>query len=417
MLPWLGGLIVLGTIYGIVKRWETRLVLFSAGLLMAIVALKPMEAFAAFTKSMTNPGLISAILSVMGFAYVMKLTKCDQHLVHLVAGAVSKIRFALIPAATLATFFINIALPSAAGAAAAVGAVLIPVLMAAGVHPAVAAAAVLAGTFGSVLSPGSSHINMVAKMSNLSVVETIAVVSSTAIIAGVIGALSLAAVAYLRKEHAGHVSDVAAGDNGLKVNFLMAMVPLVPLVLLLLGSLESFKAWKMTVPAAMLIGTMIAVAVSRTSPVAVTKSFFDGMGIAYGDIMGIIIAAGVFTAGLTQVGLIQALLDNLTGAKSAIGAAGTWGPMLIAILSGSGDAATIAFNEAVTPHAAQFGLSTGQLGTLAALAGALGRTMSPVAGAAIVVAGIAKVNPIEVAKRNAPGMIIASIVAFVLMGL
>jgi DcuC family C4-dicarboxylate transporter len=57
------------------------------------------------------------------------------------------------------------------------------------------------------------------------------------------------------------------------------------------------------------------------------------------------------------------------------------------------------------------------LGTLASLAGSLGRSMSPVAGAAIVVSGIAGVNPIEVAKRNAPGMILASIVAFVMMGL
>lgn len=91
--------------------------------------------------------------------------------------------------------------------------------------------------------------------------------------------------------------------------------------------------------------------------------------------------------------------------------------MLVAILSGSGDAATIAFNEAVTPHAATFGLTIERLGTLASLAGALGRSMSPVAGAAIIVSGIANVNPMEVAKRNAPGMIIASIVAFIMQGI
>ncbi len=418
MLPWIGVLIVLVVIYAILKRYETRMVLFTAGLVMAIISLEPMSAFAQFQKSMTNAGLISAICSVMGFAYVMKLTKCDQHLVHAVAGTVAKARAILIPATTIATFLINIALPSAAGCSAAVGAVMIPVLMAAGVHPAVAAAAVLAGTFGSVLSPGSAHINMVAEMSGASVVETIAVVTPATITAGLIGAIVLTLFAILRKEDRGHKSDVLAEANGFKVNPLYALVPVLPLVLLVLGAtVPAMKDWGLTVPACMVIGAMVALAVTRTNPAELTKSFFDGMGKAYADVIGIIIAAGVFAAGLGSVGLIDMLLEAATGAKGAIGAAGTWGPMLVAILSGSGDAATIAFNEAVTPHAATFGLTIPKLGTLASLAGALGRSMSPVAGAAIIVSGIANVNPMEVAKRNAPGMILASIVVFIMQGL
>lgn len=418
MLPWIGVLIVILTIYAILKKYETRMVLFTAGLVMAIISLQPMKAFAQFQTSMTNAGLISAICSVMGFAYVMKLTKCDQHLVHAVANTVSKARAILIPATTMATWLINIALPSAAGCSAAVGAVMIPVLMAAGVHPAVAAAAVLAGTFGSVLSPGSAHINMVAEMSGRSVVETIAVVTPAAVVCGLIGAIVLTILAFIRKEDRGHKSDVLAGSEQFRPNPLYAIVPIIPLVLLILGAtVPAMKSWGLTVPACMVIGAMIALAVTRTNPAELTKSFFDGMGKAYADVIGIIIAAGVFAAGLTQVGLIDLLLDAATGAKGAIGAAGTWGPMLVAILSGSGDAATIAFNEAVTPHAATFGLTIERLGTLASLAGALGRSMSPVAGAAIIVSGIANVNPMEVAKRNAPGMIIASIVAFIMQGI
>lgn len=418
MLPWIGGLIVLATIYGIVKRYETRMVLFTSGLAMCLIALNPMEAFKAFEKSMTNAGLIAAILSVMGFAFVMKLTKCDMHLVQLIAKPVSKIRFALIPAVVMGTYLINIALPSASGTAAAVGAVLIPVMLAAGIHPAVAAAAIMAGTFGGNMSPGSSHINMVAKMAKLNPVEVIAGMTTANIAAGVVGAVVLTIVAFVLKEDRGYKAEgLEVKDDGFKVNFLMALVPILPLVLLVLGTRPAFKAWGMTVPAAMLIGTMVAMLVSRTGPVQVTKSFFDGMGKAYGDIMGIIIAAGVFVAGMNQVGLIKALLASMTGASAAVGAAGTIGPMLIAILSGSGDAATIAFNEAVTPHAAQFGMSISNLGTLAAMAGSLGRTMSPVAGATIIAAGIAKVSPVEVAKRNAVGMIIAAIVIFVMQGL
>ncbi|MFO7274124.1 MAG: C4-dicarboxylate transporter DcuC [Bacillota bacterium] len=418
MLPWVGVLIVLLTIYAILKRYETRMVLFAAGLLMAILSLQPMEAFNQFQKSMTNAGLISAICSVMGFAYVMKLTRCDQHLVHAVANTVARARAILIPATTIATFLINIALPSAAGCSAAVGAVLIPILMASGVHPAVAAAAVLAGTFGSVLSPGSAHINMVAEMSGASVVETIATVTPATIVAGLIGAVILTILAFLRREDRGNRSEVLAEAGVLRPHPLYALVPIVPLALLVLGAtVPAMKGWGLTVPACMIIGSILALVVTRTSPAELTRSFFDGMGKAYGDVIGIIIAAGVFAAGLSQVGLIDLLLDAATGAKGAIGAAGTWGPMLVAVLSGSGDAATIAFNEAVTPHAASFGLTIPKLGTLASLAGALGRSMSPVAGAAIIVSGIAGVSPMEVAKRNAPGMILASIVAFLMQGL
>lgn len=43
---------------------------------------------------------------------------------------------------------------------------------------------------------------------------------------------------------------------------------------------------------------------------------------------------------------------------------------------------------------------------LAALSGAIGRTMSPLVGAVIVCAGIVKVAPLNMAKRTALGMII-----------
>ena len=56
-------------------------------------------------------------------------------------------------------------------------------------------------------------------------------------------------------------------------------------------------------------------------------------------------------------------------------------------MSGSGDAAAVAFNKAVTVHAADFGVSAMDMGSMAAIGGALGRTMSPVAGGLIICAG------------------------------
>lgn len=82
MLIWVGGLIVAFTFYAVIKRYDTRLVLFLSGLIMAMLSGKALEAINAFSTAMVNAGLVPVIGTVMGFAYVMKLTECDSHLVH-----------------------------------------------------------------------------------------------------------------------------------------------------------------------------------------------------------------------------------------------------------------------------------------------------------------------------------------------
>ena len=414
---WIGVLIVCATVYGILKDWDARLVLLTSGLAMAIVSLDPMSAFKSFESGMVSASYIKPILSVMGFTYVMKVTECDKHLVHLLAGSITKFRAALIPLVVIVTFVISIAMPSAAGVGAAVGAIVIPVMLAAGIHPAIAAGAVLAGTFGPVMSPGGANIVMVAEMSGLTEIQTVGVVTPAALVCLAISAISLAVVAYLMKEDRGYVYDSAAAQADFKPNIIKAIIPFIPLCLLILGSLPVGESWNMSVPMAMLIGMIIAMAITRFSPAKIIKAFFDGTGKAYADIMSIIIAAGVFTAGMESLGMVDALINALTGAKAAVGAFATWGPALIAVLSGSGNAAIIAFNQAVTPHAAEFGLTIEHLGTLATLAGNLGRCMSPVAGVTIIVAGMAKATPMDVAKRCAPGVILSTIAAFLIMGI
>ena len=415
---YVGALIVCITIYLLVKQYETRMVLFGSGLLMASVAMKPMAAFDAFAKTMVTGGLIQAICSVMGFALVMKATQCDQHLINLVASGLKKVRSILIPGAMLGTFAINIALPSAAGVSAAVGAIFIPILIASGVHPAIAGAAVFGGTFGSMLNPGLAHNPFIAKIVNVSVMEVIAVHAKADIVAVVVGAISITVVAYVLKEDRGYVAPGASGSDQkeLKANIFYALVPVFPVLLLVLGATGIVPALaKLGVAQAMLTGIIIALVVTRKNPTEVTKSFFDGMGTAYGQLMGIIIAAGVFVSGMQQIGLVKAFIDMMIASTGIAKYAATFGPFLLAIIAGSGDAAAFAFNEAVTPHALKFGIEPIRMGSIATLAGALGRTMSPIAGACIICATIAGVNPMELAKRNAPGMILAIIASMFIL--
>lgn len=433
IMVWTGVIVILGVVYALVKQKETRLVLIVAGFLLCFLSVKPMESFAAFEKAMTNAGLIKTILSVMGFAYVMKLTKCDAHLVNMMVGALSNVRVIIVPAVALVTAFVNISLSSAAGVSAAVGAIMIPLMMSLGVSPAMAASAVMAGTFGSMLSPGLSHNAFIANdlLKGVPVMDVIAVHWHVSVVAMVIGAVSLMVVAILSKEISGYKPDdahqVAQID---KPNVLYGLIPVVPVLLLAISAYlsksdgetaKSFMAampWfkNLSVPTAMLIGAILGLAATRTNPTSGTKEFFKGMGDAYASVMGIIIAAGVFVAGMQAVGLVDSLIASLKESTSMAKYAAAYGPFFLAIITGSGDAATLAFNGAVTPHAEQFGMTITQMGSLATLGGSLGRTMSPLAGAAIVCAGLAGVNPLEIAKRNAPGMIIAVTVCMLMLG-
>ena len=86
-----------------------------------------MAAFNGFSHAMQEHRLFEAIISVMGFAYVMKLTQCDQHLIQALVRPLRKAGTLIIPGAVLVTFFINTSITSSAGCSAAVGAILIPI--------------------------------------------------------------------------------------------------------------------------------------------------------------------------------------------------------------------------------------------------------------------------------------------------
>ncbi len=93
--------------------------------------------------------------------------------------------------------------------------------------------------------------------------------------------------------------------------------------------------------------------------------------------------------------IVTGSISSLSGMRAAIG------PMTLGIMTGSGDVAGFAFNEAVTPHAPEFGMTIPDLGCLAIVSATLGRVSSPIA-AGVIIAGIAKVSPIEVIKRSLP---------------
>ena len=428
----------------LIMKKDTKTVLIGVGLVLCVLCLKPLDGLGAFTSYMTKAGLIKAICASMGFAFVMKFTGCDRALVNLLTRPLGNIGFLLIPIVVALTYFINIAIPSAAGCSAAVGATLIPVMMAAGVKPEMAGAAVFAGTFGSVLSPGSAHNVFVADMvkahnPSYTVQDVIGVQFSSAITALIVVLIVMSITAIVCKDYTKGVNYLAQKEGGAnsvalnsadgsnldaqpqKINVLYALMPLVPLVILVIGGTSlnqvSFLKWtKMGVAEAMLLGAILTIAVTLTDPQKITKEFFKGMGSAYAEIIGIIIAAGVFVAGLSACGAIDFVIEWLKNEQGYVKFGGTFVPFFMGVVTGSGDAASMAFNTAVTVHADALGFEQDKLGMAVAISGALGRSASPIAGACIVCAGLAMVSPIQIAKRTALGMFISvCVIAFVIL--
>lgn len=407
---WGALIVVIGTVWALIKRYETRLVLLTSGLLMTLLSLDPYAAFQQFDKSMTNGSLIIVICSSMGFAAVMTLTKCDLHLVSLLTKPLNKLGILLLPCTMVVTGVCSIAISSLAGLCAAIGPTMVALMIRAGFRPAVAAATVVASTLPSFISPGSSHNGFVAKLADVPVMDFITYTAPRTAIISVVCIVLMVLVCFLygdfKKEgfHESNegalVKQAEASELPENPKVLWAFAPLLPVVILFVVSL-TWPELKMSVATAMLIGMLYTLVVTRSDPADVMKKFFDGMGRGYGNILGLIIAAGVFAAGLRTCGVIDLFVEYLKGSSEIAKIGAAVGPLVLGIMTGSGDAAAFAFNEAVTVHAPEFGLTIPDLGYLAIVSATLGRVTSPIAAGMIVIAGIANVSPLDVVKRTA----------------
>lgn len=227
----LGLVIVIATFALIIKNYEVRLVLAISGALMALIGGDIVFALNEFVKTMTA-AVVPTICAVLGFSYVMSYTKCSDHLVVALTNLLRHVPIIIVPATVVVTWLLSIALPSAAGIAAAVGALLIPMLLALGVRPAMAASAVYLGTWGNVISPGMALNPMLADIAQVDVMTVIARIIPCSFVGLAVATVGLTLISIFFKEGVGSTkSSVVAVDSNFKVNYLYAIIPVIPLVL------------------------------------------------------------------------------------------------------------------------------------------------------------------------------------------
>lgn len=403
---------------------DVRFVLFTAGLLLVAAAGEWWAVFDTFQKYLGRADIIGPICSAMGYAWVLKITGCDAHMVRLLMRPLQRYRWALIPGGCTVGFLANMAMTSQTACAAAVGPVLVPLMIAAGYRPIIAAATLVVGCSvgGNLFNPGEPDIVAIHAVTGWLVGPIIDSTVLPNLISFAIATIVMSVMGH--RAPAGETSAQASDDAS--VRLLYALLPPLPVVLLMLlqpglnlvPPLFSIYPSGVHVSMVMLVCTALVLVVTwqhpwRSHVATITREFFNGMGYAFANVISLIIAAGCFIAGLDAVGAITVVAGALAGVPAM---ATVLSPMLtagLAYVSGSGTAPSVAFTQAMLPGIAAVDVAHAvDLGVLGAIGASVGRTMSPVAAVVLFAATLVQAQPIDVVRITRWPML-AAIVAVI----
>lgn len=462
-----GLLVIVLAIVATSRRVDVRLVLIMAALALGTLAglgklfthsgdasemalafvSAPMVIVQTFLATLVAEKFVVPICCAMDFAHVLRLTQCDQHLVHLLVRPLRRVKPLLIPGAVLVGFLVNIPVISQASTAVCVGSVLVPILLAARVSPETAGAALLLGCSlgGELLNPGAPELGTIADLIGLDRTEIVArilpLVSIQLAIAGAIfWFTSLRYESSLERaptfNDAPWVTPAASADAppnnrpdneiDFRINYIKALVPVMPVVFLFLAGppLNLVKVpaeWLVTpqtagfyssrlVGAAMLVGTAMAVLTTPSAASAAAQTFFEGAGYAFTNIIAVIVTATCFGKGIELIGLATLLGEVIVMAPNLLVPAAGALPMSFAFLSGSGMASTQSLFRFFGEPAMELGLDAARVGAVVSIASAAGRTMSPVAVVVFMCATLSGTDPFAVVKRVALPLLISTAV-------
>ena len=91
----------------IIRGVDVRLVLALGAFPLFVIAGQVPRMILLIAKEMANPGTIVPIGAALGFAYVLRLTGCDEHLVQLLLRPLRHVRWLLIPGGIAAGYLVN----------------------------------------------------------------------------------------------------------------------------------------------------------------------------------------------------------------------------------------------------------------------------------------------------------------------
>jgi DcuC family C4-dicarboxylate transporter len=428
-------LVVIVVVVGaIMRRAEVRLTLLLGALALGALAGRPLVIVQSFLDYFTREQFLLPIGCCVGFAYVLRHTGCDEHLVQLLVRPLRGVRPLLIPGVVLVGVLVNVPVISQAATAVVIGSVLVPVLRAARISPVTCGSALLLGASlgGELLNPGAPEFRTITNELNSRLkehpdapeVRAIDCVAHTGRLLLVHLAVTvplfwwLCARAEARQAPAPKPEVKEAEQPPFRINLLKALVPLLPLALLFLTALPP-PLRALTVPrewlvpgkrgsfdsrligAAMLIGVVAAALTDLHKAKGVALAFFQGAGYAFSNVVSIIVCANCFGEGVKESGLAAhleraiAIIPHLLFPTAAVLPAG------FAWVCGSGMASTQSVYRFFVPSAESMGQDPLEVGAVVSLAAAAGRTLSPVAAVVLLCAQMTATEPLALVRRAA----------------
>lgn len=433
--------------YYILKQYNPVFIFFLSGVIIVIVAFylvgTPipkqhsgnilLDAFlfitASFKSTLSGVGLI--IMSVAGFAAYMKHIEASAKLAFLANKPLGKIsnKYLVLSVTFVVGMALKIVISSYAGLLVLLLACIYPVLLALGIRPltAVCVLSLIALDYGPKDGNSINMADMIGQSDNVIGLFLDYQIWSVIGYVVVIAALIPIYFAWVDKR------DKAKGlmQDGYEIPEIhnpqcptfYVFLPWLPIVFL-------FAAYFLEIKLDVITANFIAIAIvfcieflrhrDAKKLGEAMKVILKAMADIFVSVVSIIVAASIFAQGINALGGIGILADSVSnmGASAVI--------LTIALLSfivyfatvimGSGMAAFNAFGKLAPDIAVKLGIPPITLVLPIEIASCLGRAASPIAGGIIVLAGFAKVAPIEIVKRTTPlllvGMVVNILVAY-----
>lgn len=425
------GAVIAAAVWAVAKGIDVRLVLLAAAVVLAGLKGDFVIVLRAFLDTFSNEKFVVPICSAMGFAYVLRKSECDRHLVRLLMAPVSKVRWLLVPGVIVVGFLVNIPVISQTSTAVCLGPVVIPLMRAAGYSPVAIGATLLLGCSvgGELLNPGAPELLTVSALTKHDTRE----LSQRYLVPLVFPMLAVSGLVFWamcpvpRGEKVAVDGSVVA-ETG-PINPLKALVPLVPVVLLFLAGppvhlFDVPMGWLVDparpgakdlassrlIGAAMLVGVLVAAVASPKHAKGSVKEYFDGAGYGFTHIISLIVTANCFGKAIEHVGLAKALGELISDHPGSLVPLAGAVPCAFAAVSGSGMASTQSLYGFFHGPAVDLGHDPAAVGAVVSLASAAGRTMSPVAAVTLMCCTLTGAKPFELARRVAPPLVIGLVV-------
>lgn len=378
-------------------------------------------------------GLGMNIMVIGGFSYYMDKIGATRALVSVCVKPLSKIHapYIVMAAGYVLGQLLNIFVPSAVGLALLLMVTLYPLLVSAGISRQ-SAAATIAITGACGLGPSSGNMILGAEISKMHVMEFF--LNGQLLVAMFI--IPTVAFVHFFIQQWFDKKDLASGriqqsdfvlasqtqeSTAETAPTFYALFPLLPVVLLFVFSPLMYKGVRLEVVTALLIALLASFVCDLLrrrnvkESFATMKSFFDGMGKLFSSTVTLIICAEVFAAGLTKSGGIATLIQWV-GSMDA-GAIAIFTVMFVivavaAMVTGSGNAPFFSFAPMIPDAAAGVGANVAMMLVPLQLVSGIGRSMSPVAGVCMAVAGMSGITPFDLVRRTIPVMAVAMVVCY-----